>query len=74
MTPAEHYAEAERALTRAADKPLGGEAEYYLAAAQVHATLALAGATLAGQSTRGVYLETAGALHDAMRLPNGGRQ
>lgn len=41
MTPAEHYAEAERLLERAADALRDGNtAHHTLAAAQVHATLA----------------------------------
>lgn len=46
MTGQEHYVKAEEHLARAAQQPQGGSAEQYcLAAAQVHATLALAAAT-----------------------------
>ena len=45
MTGPEHYRESENALLRAQDSPEGSNSERYnLAAAQVHATLALAAA------------------------------
>lgn len=40
MTPAEHYAEAERLIGYAANLPAGADHGEVLAAAQVHATLA----------------------------------
>jgi hypothetical protein len=41
VTPAEHYAEAEKLLVSASEEPLGSQSEsYMIAAAQVHATLA----------------------------------
>lgn len=51
MTGPEHYTEAQRLLTKALDEDEGTDAErYFLGAAQVHATLALAAATAsAGQ-------------------------
>ena len=46
MRAVDHYAEAEKALDRSHREPIDdGTAGYYLARAQVHATLALAGAT-----------------------------
>jgi hypothetical protein len=46
MTPADHYREAERDVERANDRPINNdEAAFMLARAQVHATLALVGAT-----------------------------
>jgi hypothetical protein len=48
MTGPEHYVEAERQLELARTTGLGPEREqYHLAAAQVHATLALASGTVA---------------------------
>lgn len=47
MNGAEHYAEAEMALAAAKECELGSDAErYYLAEAQVHATLAVAASGL----------------------------
>jgi hypothetical protein len=52
MTVAEHYREAERLLGEAAvahaTNPLGPASKYLAAAAQVHATLATAGAAADG--------------------------
>jgi len=46
MTADQHYQEAERLLEAAAKADIGSDGERYnLAAAQVHATLALAAAT-----------------------------
>jgi hypothetical protein len=45
MTGPEHYAEAEAQLIVASESFEGDDAAYYLARAQVHATLALAAAT-----------------------------
>lgn len=46
MTGPEHYQEAECLLRQAYDRNYGSDEErYYVAAAQVHATLALAAAT-----------------------------
>lgn len=48
MTGAEHYRQAEKLLANADHADLGGDEErYYLAVAQVHATLAQAAATMA---------------------------
>jgi hypothetical protein len=56
MTGPEHYQQAEQFLARADDAEGGGDWErYYLAAAQVHATLAQAAATaVAGYSDDGM--------------------
>jgi hypothetical protein len=52
MTPASHYREAEKDVEIANAKPIDdGEAAFWLARAQVHATLALAGATALGSLT-----------------------
>lgn len=48
MTPAQHVRESERELAFANQSDLGNESAYHLAAAQVHATLALVGATILG--------------------------
>ncbi|MET8334427.1 hypothetical protein [Streptosporangium canum] len=46
MTGPENYREAEKLLDAAENTPMGSDEErYYLGAAQVHATLALAAAT-----------------------------
>lgn len=61
MTPAQHYAEAERLREHARDAQSyaydgnadgWGKATYFNDAAQVHATLALAGATFLTHSSR----------------------
>lgn len=45
MTGEEHYLEAERDISTADDQPIGnGSAGYFIARAQVHATLAQAAA------------------------------
>lgn len=51
MTGPEHYAEAERLLEQVASTPADDGTRDVLAAAQVHATLALTAATAAGQAT-----------------------
>lgn len=54
MNGPEHYAEAEHLLNHAEENALEHSPEWYanaVAAAQVHATLALAAATAAGQAT-----------------------
>lgn len=55
MTGPEHYREAEQILDRAEDSAMGESDAWYanaMAAAQVHATLALAAATAAPQASR----------------------
>ena len=54
MSPAEHYAEAERLLARAAEALRDGQtAHHALAAAQVHATLATAPRSVAEDAEHG---------------------
>jgi len=56
VTGPEHFAEAERLLAEAVAEPGSGElVKYFMAAAQVHATLALAAATA---------LQDIGSIHD----------
>ena len=50
MTGPEHYKEAEKLLRASEDVELGGHAEWLVATAQVHATLAAAAATIASKT------------------------
>lgn len=54
MTGPEHYRQAERHIRLANEVTTadGSDERYHLAAAQVHATLALAAATIAGRRTQ----------------------
>lgn len=52
MNGPQHFREAEKLLEQSAKDPLGSEGRYYLAAAQVHATLALAAATAQPSAVR----------------------
>ena len=71
MTGPGHFAEAERLLAEAVAEPGSGElVKYFMAAAQVHATLALAAATalydngvqVGGDREREAWLKTAGTV------------
>ncbi|MFD6073279.1 hypothetical protein [Amycolatopsis lurida] len=56
MTGPEHYTTAEDLLTQAAKRPAGSEASrYFAAAAQAHATPALAAATAISGQIRTTY-------------------
>lgn len=63
MNGPDHYREAKQDVDRANARPMGGEAEYMLARAQVHATLALTAAVI---GLRSAYVASHGGVSGAL--------